>query len=110
MKWLTVFYQKYKEDPTVFSSPSRFTQYFPGFYVKTSYGSGCVVNVQNTVMNLHYTKTTVINHKDSTYNSTQTLMAVTPEITTGNHIKLEIDAEIKTKYLRGRSIYKPRQG
>ena len=96
------FYQKYKEDPTVFSSPSRFTQYFPGFYVKTSYGSGCVVNVQNTVMNLHYTKTTVINDKDSTYNSTQTLMAVTPEITTGNHIKLEIDAEIKNEISSGK--------
>ena len=53
------FFEKYKTDPLIFSSPSRFTQYFPGFYVKTSYGSGCVVNVQNSVMNLHYTKTTL---------------------------------------------------
>ena len=96
------FFQKYKEDPFVFSSPTRFTQYFPGFYVKTSYGSGCVVNVQNTVMNLHYTKTTVINDKDSTYASTQTLMAVTPEIATGNHIKLEIDPAIESGIAAGR--------
>lgn len=89
-------FEKYKTDPLVFSSPSRFTQYFPGFYVKTSYGSGCVVNVQNSVMNLHYTKTTVINDKDSTYASTQTLMAVTPEISTGNHIRLEIDPTLQS--------------
>lgn len=95
------FYQKYKEDPVVFSSPSRFTQYFPGFYVKTSYGSGCVVNVQNTVMNLHYTKTTEIDGTDSTYTATQTLMAVTPEISTGNHIKLEIDPSIKNAIASG---------
>lgn len=96
------FYQKYKEDPQVFSSPSRFTSYFPGFYVKTSYGSGCVVNVQNTVMNLYYTKTTSIDGKDSTYTSTQTLMAVTPEITTGNHINLEIDASIQSDIAAGK--------
>lgn len=96
------FFEKYKTDPLVFSSPSRFTQYFPGFYVKTSYGSGCVVNVQNSVMNLHYTKTTVINDKDSTYASTQTLMAVTPEIATGNHIKLEIDPAIESGIASGR--------
>lgn len=95
-------FEKYKSDPLVFSSPSRFTQYFPGFYVKTSYGSGCVVNVQNSVMNLHYTKTTVINDKDSTYASTQTLMAVTPEIATGNHIKLEIDPAIESGIAAGR--------
>lgn len=96
------FFEKYKTDPLIFSSPSRFTQYFPGFYVKTSYGSGCVVNVQNSVMNLHYTKTTVINDKDSTYASTQTLMAVTPEIATGNHIKLEIDPAIESGIAAGR--------
>lgn len=44
----------------------------------------------------------MINDKDSTYNSTQTLMAVTPEITTGNHIKLEIDAEIKNEISSGK--------
>lgn len=97
------FFQKYEEDPSVFSSPSRFTQYFPGFYVKTSYGSGCVVNVQNTVMNLHYTKTTEIDGTDSTYVATQTLMAVTPEITTGNHIKLEIAPEIKSEVAAGKA-------
>ncbi|HJB72773.1 MAG TPA: DUF4270 domain-containing protein [Candidatus Barnesiella merdigallinarum] len=95
-------FEKYKTDPLVFSSPSRFTQYFPGFYVKTSYGSGCVVNVQNSVMNLHYTKTTVINDKDSTYASTQTLMAVTPEISTGNHIRLEIDPTLQSNIDVGR--------
>ena len=96
------FFEKYKTDPLIYSSPSRFTQHFPGFYVKTSYGSGCVVNVQNSVMNLHYTKTTVINDKDSTYASTQTLMAVTPEIATGNHIKLEIDPAIESGIAAGR--------
>ena len=96
------FFQKYKEDPFVFSSPTRFTQYFPGFYVKTSYGSGCVVNVQNTVMNLHYTKTTLIDDKDSTYTATQTLMAVTPEISTGNHIKLDIDPAIQRDIAAGK--------
>lgn len=95
-------FEKYKTDPLVFSSPSRFTQFFPGFYVKTSYGSGCVVNVQNSTMNLHYTKTTVINGKDSTYTATQTLMAVTPEIATGNHIKLEIDPTLQSNIAAGR--------
>ncbi len=96
------FFQKYKEDPTTFSSPSRFAQFFPGLYVKTSYGSGCMVNVQNSVMNLHYTKTTVINDKDSTYATAQTLMAVTPEITTGNHIKLEVDPTIQSEIAAGK--------
>ncbi len=96
-------YEEYKKNEAMFSSPSQFTQYFPGFYIKTSYGSGCVVNVQNAAINLHYTQATTTDAgKDSTYAATQTLMAVTPEIATGNHIHLEIDPVITQGLTEGK--------
>ncbi len=88
-------WKKYQEEPSIFLSPRLFAQFFPGLYIKTVYGSGCVVNVQNAAMNLHYTKQTKTTAgKDSTYASTQTLMAVTSEVVTGNHIVMEQDPVI----------------
>ncbi len=82
-------YNKYKESPETFSSPRDFVKFFPGLYVRSCYGSGCVVNVQNTSMNLHYSKqTTTAAGEDSIYATTQTIMAVTSEIVTGNHIEM----------------------
>ena len=37
-------------------------------------------------------------------------MAVTPNNNNGNHIKLEIDAEIKNEISSGKVHFKPRQG
>ncbi len=98
-------YNKYKESPEIFSSPTKFTQFFPGLYIRTSYGSGCVVNVQNTTMTMHYTKeTTTAAGKDSTYAAKQSIMAVTSEIVTGNHITME-QADVITQAINKGKAY-----
>ncbi len=96
-------WKKYEEESAIFSSPRLFTQFFPGLYIKTSYGSGCVVNVQNAYMVLHYTKQTqTAAGKDSTYTTIQTLMAVTSEVVTGNHILMEKDPAITQGLAEGK--------
>lgn len=108
MKWLTVFIRNIKKIQLYFRLLVGLHNIFRVLCKDILWKRVCC-ECPNTVMNLHYTKTTVINDKDSTYNSTQTLMAVTPEITTGNHIKLEIDAEIKNEISSGK-VYLPSPG
>ena len=34
------FYRKYKSDPEIYNDPVKFSQWFPGLYIKNSFGSG----------------------------------------------------------------------
>lgn len=90
------FYREYINNPSTYESPNKFAQFFPGIYVQSSYGSGNVINIQQTVMAMYYRKfKTDDDGKESLYNASQQFLAVTPEINSVNHIQLTPDAKIE---------------
>lgn len=93
------FYQEYLDNPATFATPQAFAQFFPGIYVKNSFGSGRVINFNETRVVLYYrqhakvTKDNVT--RDTVYNIASAYMAVTPEIISNNIINLELSSELK---------------
>lgn len=99
------FFEEYKANPSTFSSPTAFAKFFPGLYVKNSFGSGRITRVGNTTMQMYYRQNTV-NDKgnDTTYYKKGTYFAVTPEIITNNDITLDIAPEVTKKVDDGQAI------
>lgn len=85
------FYTKYKSDPTLFSDPIRFSEWFPGLYIKNSFGTGRMMRFRDTYVSLYYRKTvplTVLT--DTVYNLGSVILAVTPEVITNNNMNLSL--------------------
>lgn len=87
------FFKKYKENPEIFNDPEQFAKWFPGLYIKNSYGTGRVMRFYNTSLALHYTKHITA---DSTTHMRMPIMAVTPEVVNNNNIELSISPQIKS--------------
>ncbi len=90
------FYLKYKSDPELYNDPVKFSQWFPGLYIKNSFGSGRVMRFYSTLMYLYYKKDTKVNDKDTTINSLKAFLAVTPEVINNNNINMALSQEVKT--------------
>lgn len=88
-------FTEYKNRPETFATPEAFAKFFPGVYITTSYGSGRVMNIENTEMDIYYRKKMKVGEKDTTYNMTGTYLAVSPEVITNNNINLNIASSIK---------------
>lgn len=99
------FFTEYQNNPATFSSPTAFAKYFPGLYIKNSFGSGRITRVASTTMRMYY-RQNVVNDKgnDTTYYQVGSYFAVTPEIITNNDITLDIAPEINRRVSEGQSI------
>ncbi len=100
------FYQKYLDDPATYSSPTAFADYFPGLYIKNSFGSGRLARVGANYMSLYYN----YNYHDSTNDRDTVLVgqgnyyAVTPEIVTNNNVSMQVAPEISKRVEDGEVI------
>lgn len=88
-------FNKYKEDPLLFNDPDAFAQYFPGIYVKHSFGSGRVTRINDARIIMFYHKTQKLTNKegievDSLTNHFAYYMATAPEVVSNTNISLEI--------------------
>lgn len=99
-------YSKYLSDPLTFSEPSAFAQFFPGIYIKNSYGSGRMLQVLVSEMRMYYRQTLPIEGagRDSTYNRVSSYFAVTPEVISNNNITLALAPEITSRANAGDAI------
>lgn len=101
-------YREYTNNPATFSSPVLFTQYFPGVYVKSTFGSGRVMNIVDTRINVHYSSHATIGSgstlRDTTYNFTRSYLAVTPEVITDNIIHYTMSRQLEDNISAGKSI------
>ncbi len=80
-------YQEYIDNPATFTSPTAFARFFPGLYLKNSYGSGRIVNVTSTLMQMYYHYSyRNSQQRDTTVYRVGNYFAVTPEIITNNNI------------------------
>lgn len=88
----------YREHPEIFEWPQTFAQYFPGIYVKPSFGAGCVANVASTrFMTWYYHKDIKIelaggenNGKEIHVADSVALWGSAPEVLSSNNISYTI--------------------
>ncbi len=99
-------YNQYINDPASYLIPMDFAKYFPGIYIKNTFGSGRVARISGTEIKLYYHRTEPIEDtdRDTTYNEIGTYFAVTPEIITNNNIQLALSDELKTMAENGDNI------
>ena len=89
------FFREYVNNPSTYSSPTNFAKFFPGLYIKNTYGSGRITRIGNTVMEMYYHRnTTTEAGKDTTIYKVGTYFAVTPEIITNNDISLDMSKSV----------------
>ena len=95
----------YVNNPDKFSSPKAFADVFPGIYITNSYGSGHVLNIKATELDVYYHRHVQLNDStetDSTY--AQSYLASTPEVVSNNIIHYDIADEVKAMVNRGEAI------
>ena len=101
-------YTEYRDNQSIFNSPQAFAQFFPGVYVKSTFGSGRVMNIMDSRINFYYTRHAKITtngvEKDTLYHFTRTYMAVTPEVITNNIIRYDMSAQLRNMIDAGESL------
>ena len=97
-------FNKYKEDPEVFSMPSEFAKFFPGIYMNISYGNGRMVNIKGIFMTMHYRA--IDNEKGKIDTLSYNYLGVTPEISSINHFALTPDEQLQAKVEENNAVGK----
>lgn len=101
-------YNDFLQDSALFALPEKFTNLFPGLYITTSFGSGRVVNITETRINVYYRKhgKATVNdvEKDTIYNKVRSYFAVTPEVITNNNISLKLSPQLTAMAQQGNSL------
>ena len=87
-------FNKYKEDPEIFSLPSEFAKFFPGIYMNVSYGNGRMVNIKGIFMTMHYR---AIDNKGKIDTLAYNYLGVTPEVSSINHFSLTPDEQLLSR-------------
>lgn len=102
------FFNEYVKNPSTFASPQAFSKFFPGIYVKNTFGTGRVTNVALTYMDLYYRKhakvTTNSGTRDTLYYRSATYMRVTPEVISNNIISLSMSDDINNRFTQGQPM------
>lgn len=106
------FFNKYRTTPSLFEWPSTLATFFPGIFVKSSFGQGCLMNVSATEMTVfwkHKERVTVIENnvgitKDSLITDSCTFLASAPEVLSFNNIKLKPSDDILQRISSGKCV------
>lgn len=104
------FFNKFVEDPTLFSNPQRFCrEYCQGFYVQAAFGSGRVTRITDTRWVLYYHKTyqavdTLGQAYDSIVPAYGIYMAAAPEMVANSNIVFSPDDAVKQMVDDGRAV------
>lgn len=96
-------FKEYREKPETFAWPSTFAKYFPGIYVETSFGRGCVANISDIAFNLYYRyganrvvkvdSTSTVRRVSLT--DSVTIFSTSPIVLSSNNISLNVSDHIK---------------
>lgn len=100
------FFNEYKSNPSTFKSPTAFASYFPGIFIKNSYGEGHVMNFYDIEFVSYYRKYEKLDETTDTIYpaNTQSYMAVTPEVVYNNNIFLDAAPSVLSMIDNGDAI------
>lgn len=106
VSYARALFNEYKANPSTFSTPRAFANFFPGIYITNSYGEGHVMNFYDIEFVTYYRKYEKTSESaDTIYPAkTQSYMAVTPEVVYNNNINLDVDDNIETMIANGDAI------
>ncbi|MCM1006171.1 MAG: DUF4270 domain-containing protein [Prevotella sp.] len=104
--------EQYRKDPAVFQWPETFAKYFPGIYVKSTFGRGLVLNFTNTEFLTFWTRKIKVNKiengvgvvRDSLLTDTTSLFAISPEVLSANLLRFTPAESIKERVNRGEYV------
>jgi hypothetical protein len=99
-------FSTYVADPSKFSTPKAFADIFPGIYIANSYGSGHVLNIKATELDVYYRK---LDKKDDGTDTiypaqVQSYLASTPEVVSNNIIHFNMDDAITSMVNSGEAL------
>lgn len=95
----------YVENPGAYSFPTEFAKYFPGIYVRNSFGAGRVTQIQQTSMVMYYHTTSTDAEGNETISRHENeYFAVTPEVISNNNIGFTISPQLQTRIDAGEGI------
>ena len=95
-------FNAYVADPSRFMTPRSFADLFPGIYITNTYGSGHVINIQATELNVYYHKHVALDDTTEVDSARcQTYLASTPEIVSNNIIHYDVDDAIQSMVANG---------
>lgn len=98
-------FNTYINDPDKFATPKAFAEFFPGIYITNSYGSGHVVNIKATELDVYYRQHGKKDDgTDTIYHSGQSYLASTPEVVSNNIIRFDIDDAITSMVNSGEAM------
>lgn len=98
-------FRKFKTDPEIFRDPRDFAKYFPGIYVKSSFGSGRIMNILGTEFVVYYRKIFPLDEeRDTSWTETMSYLGATEEILSNNNMHLDISEKVKDMVAAGDAI------
>lgn len=100
--------ERYRTSPSTFATPGNFAEWFPGLYIRSSFGSGRVVQVDSTVVTMFYHQVSRIEGsepaRDTTIYYNSSYLAVTPEIVTNNNLRYRMSEDLRRRADAGEPI------
>ena len=99
-------FNAFKTNPSLFSSLSAFGERFPGIYITNTYGSGHVINIKATELDVYYRQ---FKHTSDTTDTIypamcQSYMASTPEVVSDNIIHFDVDSKVQAMVNAGEPL------
>ena len=104
-------FTKFKSDKSVFMTPKDFVKFFPGVYIKNSFGSGRVMNIYNSQFIVFYHRhITKDDGTDSIAKASMGYMGGSAEVLSNNNIRLEVDQAVNDMIADGEMIVQSPSG
>lgn len=105
-------FKDYKDNPELFSWPDIFAQKYPGYFVNTTFGKGCVANIIEfrLIIYLWYnTKTSYVENGETKYKWVKSVAMVSPfvsspEVLSSNNISYEVSDNIENMIAEGKCV------
>lgn len=106
------FFTAYRERKEIFAWPSTFSGYFPGIYVESSFGSGCIVNITVAEMSTyyHYNKMVTVvedgtaHKREVEAKDSVTLFSTAPEVLSSNIMRVRISDYLRRLESDGKAL------
>lgn len=105
-------FKEYKETPEMFQWPATFAKEYPGYYVESSFGKGCVANIAQIYLMVYFnykkSSTSVVDGESVTKVETVAEFVApftnSPEVLSSNNISYEVSDFIQGMIDDGKTI------